>query len=198
MAEPANEFVVLLGQARQGDRAAAQELARKYEPEVRILARVLLGPALRPHLDSMDLVQSVHRSLLVGLRAGRFHISSPDRLIALALTMVRRKVSRQWQHLRRQQRLTDAAAPAADPLELLASLSRPSVDPASLAQYHDAVRQLWDELSASERRLIELRLEGYTTSEAARALSVDARVLRVQLSRLRQRLHDRRLLHDWL
>ena len=65
---------------------------RQYEPEVRIVARVLLGPALRPHLDSIDLVQSVHRSLLVGLRQNKLEIGGLEQLIGLVLTMLRRKV----------------------------------------------------------------------------------------------------------
>src|ERR1700677_2998952 len=104
MPETLDDFGVLLASARAGDQAALVELARKYEPEVRIVAHVLLGPALRPHLDSVDLVQSVHRSLMLGLRNCKFDISSPEKLIALALTMVRRKVARHWRHLRKQQR----------------------------------------------------------------------------------------------
>ena len=49
---------------------------------------MLLGPALRPYLDSLDLVQSVHRSLLLGLRQEKYDISSPDQIIALAVTLV--------------------------------------------------------------------------------------------------------------
>ena len=41
-----------------------EELVAAYEPEVRLVARVRLGTALRPYLDSVDLVQSVHRSVL--------------------------------------------------------------------------------------------------------------------------------------
>src|SRR5688572_12807585 len=102
----ADNFAALLGRARQGDEAALAELAAKYEPEVRIDARVQLGQALRPYLDSMDLVQSVHRSLLVGLRQNKFEFASPENLIGLALTMVRRKVARHWRKLRRQHRLS--------------------------------------------------------------------------------------------
>ena len=67
MAEVSQGFGPLLERTRQGDKEALAEIARTYESEVRIMARVRLGPALRPYLDSMDLVQSVHRSLLIGL-----------------------------------------------------------------------------------------------------------------------------------
>src|SRR5437867_7881602 len=103
--DTANDFAALLARARGGDRQALEQLARQYEPKVRIVARVLLGPALRPYLDSMDLVQSVHRSLMLGLRVKKYDLAGPENLVALAVTLVRRKVARQWRHLQRQQRL---------------------------------------------------------------------------------------------
>ena len=64
----------------------------------RIVAHFLLSRDLRPYLDSLDLVQSVHKSLLLGLRSDKFDISNPEKLVALALTMVRRKAARHWRH----------------------------------------------------------------------------------------------------
>src|SRR5688572_13426990 len=87
--QTARRFPELLARARAGDAEALTELVRTYESEVRVYARVLLGPALRPHLDSLDVVQSVHRSLMFGLRQGKFDLSTPQNLIAFALTMVR-------------------------------------------------------------------------------------------------------------
>src|SRR5262245_61725298 len=99
-----SDFSALLEQARRGDSTAFEELVRRYEPEVRIIARVMLGPAMRPHLDSLDIVQSVHRSLLRNLRNDKFKIDAPGQLIALAVQMARRKVAHQWRKLRRQER----------------------------------------------------------------------------------------------
>jgi RNA polymerase sigma-70 factor (ECF subfamily) len=181
-------YAALLEQARAGDGDALAALARGYEPEVRIVARVLLGQALRPYLDSMDLVQSVHKSLLLGLRRDRFDVSTPERLVALALTIVRRKVARHWRRMRRQQRLSTGTAAAPDLVEILSSLSRPPPDPARAAALHDEVAHLCGQLDETERRLLRLRLEGFSTREAADELGLDADVLRVRLSRLRQRL----------
>ena len=184
-------FAELLARARTGDQMALDEVVRRYEPEVRIVAHFLLSRALRPFLDSLDLVQSVHKSLLLGLRNDKFDISSPEKLVALALTMVRRKAARHWRHLQRQQRLdTDTNLPAA--------LTGSEADPARTAQLQDALRHLWNNLDASERRVVELRLEGHSTAEVARTLGLDADVLRVRLSRLRQRLRATGVLSEWL
>ena len=196
MPETENEFAALLARARLGDAAALEELARRYEPEVRLVAHVQLGPALRPHLDSMDLVQSVHRSLMLGLRAGKFEVGSSDQLVALALTLVRRKVARKWRHLRRQQRLS--SGPGGELARALASLAAPGTEPAEAAQIDDSLRHLCAAMDETERRVIELRLEGHSTAEVARELGLDADVLRVRLSRLRQRLRTCRVPDEWL
>jgi RNA polymerase sigma-70 factor (ECF subfamily) len=198
MSTEPEEFAALLERGRQGDRGALAQLARQYEPKVRLVARVLLGPALRPYLDSVDLVQSVHKSLLLGLRQDKFDISNPENLIALALTLVRRKVARQWRHLRRQQRL-DAGPGEADALaQLLTSLSSPQPDPARAAQFNDQVRQLCTNLDQTERHMLDLRLQGYSTSEIAERLGLNPITLRVRLTRLRQRLQAAGVLDDWL
>ena len=53
-------------------------------------------------------------------------------------------------------------------------------------------------LDDKDRRLVELRLQGFSTAEAARQLGEDADVLRVRLSRLRRRLRDNQVLSEWL
>lgn len=198
MPETAGDFATLLARARGGDRAALEELARTYEPKLRLVARVLLGPALRPYLDSVDLVQSVHKSLLVGLRDQKFAFDTSDDLLALALTMVRRKVARQWRRLQRQQRLCGESGEPADLAYLLTALSRPQDDPAQAAQFNDSIAQLCRNLNDAERRLLELRLEGYTPAECAAALNLSAVAFRVRLTRLRQRLRAAKVLDDWL
>lgn len=191
-------FGDLLARARRGDAAAAAAIAQQYERPLRIVASAQLGRLMRPYLDSLDLVQSVHRSLLVGLRQQKFDISTPDNLIALALTMVRRKIARHWRRLQRQQRLEQGTGTDGNIPHLLAELSSPDSDPARIAQVEDAIAHLWSHLDAGEKKLIQLRLEGYSTAEVARSLGLDANVLRVRLSRLRQRLQGLSVLTEWL
>jgi RNA polymerase sigma factor (sigma-70 family) len=198
MPETGGDFATLLARARGGDRAALDEIARTYEPKLRLVARVLLGPALRPYLDSVDLVQSVHKSLLVGLRDQKFAFDTSDDLLALALTLVRRKVARQWRRLQRQQRLSGETGALADLAYTLTALSRPQDDPAQAAQFNDSVAQLCRNLNEAERRLLELRLEGYTPAECAAELKLSAVAFRVRLTRLRQRLRAAEVLDDWL
>jgi len=192
------QFSALLTRARTGDTEALGELVRTYESEVRIVARVLLGPALRPHLDSLDLIQSVHRSLMAGLRQEKFDISTPENLVALALTMVRRKVARKWRQVQRQVRLSSGPGGADNLVNTLAGLASREVDPANAAEINDAVHRLCADLSEPDRCLMQMRLNGYSTAQAARELGADADIVRVQLSRLRQRLRRAGILSEWL
>lgn len=198
MNQPADDFSELLNRARHGDKQAVERLIERYEPEIRVVARVRLGPALRPYLDSVDLVQSVHRSLMIGLRHNRFNISTPEQLVGLAITMIRRKVASRWRHLRRQQRLSLADDDSRNLPQVLISLTSSSLDPGDDANLRDEVERLFQHLSETERQLIDLRLDGNTTAEAARKLKQDPDVLRVQLSRLRKRLKKIGLFSEWL
>jgi RNA polymerase sigma-70 factor (ECF subfamily) len=198
MVEASEDYASLLALARQGNEEALTRLCRLYEAELRIVAHVQLGPALRPYLDSMDLVQSVHRSLLLGFRENKFDVATPEQLLALALTMVRRKVARHWRQMQRQQRLSGVSAAKTEAPKLLTELSTPGNDPAETTAFRDAVQQLWQHLDTTERGLIELRLQGYSTAEAARSLDLDPDSLRVRLSRLRVRLRATGVMTEWL
>jgi RNA polymerase sigma-70 factor (ECF subfamily) len=198
MEEQAVEFDALLARARAGDQEALTRLAQQYEPRLRIVARVVLGQALRPYLDSMDLVNSVHRSLLLGLREAKFDISDPEKLLALALTMVRRKAARQWRRMRRQRRLEGGGTGGEDLPDLLAALSCPHPDPAQAAQLNDQLRHLCANLDATEQRVLDLRLQGCGTEEIARAVGISHVALRVRLTRLRQRLRAAGVADEWL
>jgi RNA polymerase sigma factor (sigma-70 family) len=196
--EPAADFLNLLERGRNGDQEALTALVGQYEREVRLMARVLLGPALRQHLDSLDLVQSVHRSLLIGLHGGRFQFNSPKDLLALALTVVRRKVARQWRHLQRQKRLESSTSDSRNLPDILVSLSSSADDPARAAQFNDQVRELCRHLSDAEYTILQMRLAGYDTAEIGVHLGLSSVAVRVRMTRLRQRLQETGVLDDWL
>ena len=81
---------------------------------------------------------------------------------------------------------------------ILADLTTPEAGPAELAQYRDQVEQLCRQLDATERHVLALRLDGYTTAEIAQQLGLNHITLRVRLTRLRERLRSSGVLHDWL
>ena len=191
-----NDFHELMRKVRDGDRTAMSQLVERYEPDIRIIARARLGKSLRPYMDSVDIVQSVHRSLLVGLRDDRFEFASPEKLIALAATMVRRKVARHWRKMRRQNRNSGAAMPDSDLPDYVVSVADSIASPAEQVSYREQVTSALNRMEGVDRDLIALRLEGYSTAKAAELLEINPDVARVRLSRLRRRLKDANLLSD--
>jgi len=180
------------------DEEALASLLREYEPEIRRAASVRLGPLLRPHLDSLDLVQSVFITLLKGLRDDKFHIAGPQELVALSAEIIRRKVAQVWKRMKRRTELNGQLTGTHEDAEHVVVGRPDSLDPATEAEVNDGIARMLDEVDEADRKLLELRLQGLTTAEAARALDADPDVLRVRLSRLRRRLTERGLLSDWL
>jgi len=175
----------LLERVRSGDEAALGELLRKYEHRIRLTARYLIRPVLRRYLDSMDVAQSVQFDLMRGLREGHLAPGNPQAFVALAVTIVRRKVAQHWRHIQLERQFNNGSRE-----QNHGSGSRRAApeDPARTVQQHEDIQTLMRFLDPIERRLVELRLQGHTTEDAAEQLNCSANVLRVRLSRLRKRL----------
>ncbi len=152
--------------AAEGDPTAQSALCQAYEDEVRIVARVHLGTQLRPHLDSLDVTQSVHRCVLSGLMAGRFVVDNSRGLIALACLIARRKIAKQWRKHRRQVRLNSTSDHNLE--ELIDNAGAEVTEPPDLdAQSRSelALQQLSlirDSVTPVERLLIDRKLAGKT------------------------------------
>jgi len=199
MVESPQELTSLMTRVRLGDADALEQLLHRYEKEVRLAARVLLGRPLRSLLDSTDLIQSVYGALLTGFREDKFSVTNQQQLIGLAITMVRHKVAHHWRRERRQQPFDRIEAAETEGVAVLRTVpSDSAADPARVAEYNDTVERVCSQLSETERHLVEMRLQGYSTAEVARRLGLNADVLRVRLSRLRRRLRESNLLTEWL
>lgn len=197
--EPADEeFSELLQRATNGDTEAQEAICRQYERQVRIVARVLLGPQLRTHLDSTDLMQSVHHCLLMGIKNERFDIGSPQKLIALACTLARRKVARKWRLHRRQLQHSPPTGDSGYVASMLSSIANPHSGPAEVAQYNDQLLLLCESMNQVERKMLQMRMDGYTNGEVAETLGIHPTAIRVRWTRLKQRLESAGVFADWL
>jgi RNA polymerase sigma factor (sigma-70 family) len=183
---------------RDADEATLAAIVQEYEVEIRRAATMRIGPLLRPHLDSVDLVQSVYITLLKGLRGEKFHIAGPQELVALSAEIIRRKVAQVWKRLKRRTELNTNLTGTREDDEHVIVNRDGEPDPMADAEMRDAIERIMQECDPADKKLLQLRLEGNSTAEAARALDADPDVLRVRLSRLRKRLTERGLLAEWL
>ena len=183
------EIQKTLDRASQGDINAIAELVEKFEPEIRVIARRQLGPALRPYLDSMDIVQSVHRTLFLGLQNEQFQFESPGRLMAFVSMLVRRKTARQWRKHRRQQRESGVEVSDRGVSDFMMAW-RTREEPTDEVAQREQIERVLSHLDPTEKKLVTLRMEGRSTAEAARMLGLDPDATRVRLSRLRDKLQQ--------
>lgn len=172
---PTDDLTTLLTRAQSGDGAALAELLRRYERRVRLAARALLRPHLRHLLDTFDLVQSVHRALLPGLKSGRYSFASDDQLVGLAVTILRNKVRRTARK---------AARPLPEPPPARGE------QPADRLGSQELIEHVRSVLTEIDKRILDLRLKDYSTVEIAAEIGCSPAVLRARLSRLRARLRD--------
>lgn len=197
MSESSETIADLFSRVGEGDEDALAELLRQYEPKIRLTARYLLRPILRRYLDSIDVAQSVQCQLMRGLRCGSLEFSNPETFLALSVTIVRRKVAQHWRHLQQEHRFRFGTDEGHGPSAHLPLALPPARDPAQSVQLRVDLQSLWENLLPVERQLLELRLQGYSTEEAAVQLGCAANVLRVRLSRLRKRLQERGYQAEW-
>jgi len=198
MPEPRDQTPEFWRRLHAADEHALAALVREYEVEIRRAATVRLGPLLRPHLDSVDLVQSVYITLLKGLQAKKFHIDGPNELVALSAEIIRRKVAQVWKRIKRRNELNTKLTGTREDEEHVVVNRMGELDPTTEAELRDGVERIMRECDEADRKLLQLRLEGFSTAEAARALEADPDVLRVRLSRLRKKLTERGLMAEWL
>jgi len=187
---PDDDFTNLLARVRGGDDLAAAELVRRYERAVLRSVRSRLGKHLRGAMDSMDVMQSVHRSLLTGLKNERFQFASPQQLIGLAVVMVQRKVARHWRKLKR---FPAAGATQADASRATAldDIAGDDVAPGETASANELLEQFLAALDNFDRELVRLKLAGHSSAESAAVLGRDPAFVRMRWSRLRQLLRAR-------
>jgi DNA-directed RNA polymerase specialized sigma24 family protein len=176
------ELADLITLARQGDREALASLHMALEDKLRKAARRRLGRVLRRYVDSMDIVQSAQKSLLICLRDGKYHIPDEEKLTALAMRILQRKVARKWRKVRQDLKLQDLLAH-----EQNAGTESPDgvVQPVENA---DMVHRLMEYMNQTEKALVELRLEGHTIASAAKLRGITPAYARVIIGRMKIRL----------
>ncbi|MBI3463431.1 MAG: RNA polymerase subunit sigma-24 [Planctomycetes bacterium] len=192
---PDDEFAALVARVRQGDESAAGELVQRYERAVLRCVRGRLGSNLRRAMDSMDVVQSVHRSLLIGLRRDRYQLTSPQQLIGLAAIMVQRKIARHWRKIKRMP-VAGMEVPSESGATACDTIPSDAPAPSEMAVAGDLLEQFLLQLDEFDRQLVHLKLEGHSSVETAQVLGRDAAFVRMRWSRLRKLLRERGLAEE--
>jgi RNA polymerase sigma-70 factor (ECF subfamily) len=184
--------VHLVARWQEGDAQAADELYQRYAEQLIALTYRRLPGKLALRVDPEDVVQSVYRSFFAAAREGRFVLQQSGDLWRLLLTITIRKVqNRLKHHLADKRDLTRESSADGSvhgiALEVLAR--EPSPDEAvALA---DLMEQTLEPFTATQRRVIELRLQGYPLEEIAADVGTCRRTVCRVLERFKEHLSSR-------
>jgi RNA polymerase sigma factor (sigma-70 family) len=175
-------FPDLVARVRAGDQAAAEELVRRYEPEIRRAVRVrLTDPNLRRAVDSADICQSVLGTFFVRLAAGQFEFEDSTQLVKLLARMVRNKViDHANKPANRRTRSADDG--------VLEDAAERRETPSQLATGAELLAEANRLMTAEEKTLADARADGRSWQEIAAAAGTTADAARKKLERALDRV----------
>jgi RNA polymerase sigma-70 factor (ECF subfamily) len=179
-------FDELIRRVRAGDQDAATVLVKRYEPAIRRAVRFRLADArLGTLLDSMDICQSVMASFFIRAASGQYDLESPGQLCKLLTAMARNKLNSQARRHHAQRRDNRrVAAGVQDEDQFVAAGESPSMVVAA----RDLLQEVHRRLSPDDRRLLEMRNQGFDWPAIASEIGGGAGTLRRRLSRALDRI----------
>ncbi len=180
-----SSFRELMRRVQGGSEDAAWEVFDRYGGFIRRAVRRILKPQLRSKFDSIDFVQCVWLSFFrVRERADRFE--RPQHLIKFLAGMARNKVQ-----LEARKRMTTEKHDIGREVPFGDSLGEdgPRIAASQLEPVDAAIaREQWEQMLQDQpphyRRIIELKLQGYTCAEIGKILALDAQTIRRFLKKL--------------
>lgn len=184
---PNDTFAALMARLRAGEDAAAREVFDKFAARLIGLARGQFNQLLSRKVDPEDVVQSAYKSFFVRHRAGKLEVGDWEGLWHLLTLITLRKCADRAEYHKARRRDASREAGADRPDAWLAALDRePSPEEAVILA--ETVENLFRDVSAHERPVLELSLQGYSVPEICERLGRAERTVRRLRERVRKRL----------
>jgi RNA polymerase sigma-70 factor (ECF subfamily) len=184
----------LVARWQQGDQAAATQLFQRYAGRLVALARTQLSAKLANRVDPEDVVQSVYRSFFADSREGRYAVERGGDLWQLLVTMTLHKLTNQAKRLGTQKRAVSREQQYGSEDSLFglgAPMARPP-SPGEAVALADLLEQVLRDLGPPQRRIVELRLQGYNLDEIADAIPCSLSSVRRVLEGIKKHLEQER------
>jgi len=188
------DSVQLLARWGDGDESAARELFETHAARLIGLVRRHLSEKLAHRFDAEDVVQSAFRSFFVGTREGRYLLQHSGDLWKLLVAISLHKLQHQVARHRAARRDVDREeAGGIDSRwfdHFQDRLQSPPLTEDALAVAEE-IETILTQLTPTEQRMFELRLEGYTLDEIAADTGRSQRTARRVMERIRAGLTRR-------
>lgn len=175
--------------------AAGREVFGRFAQRLIALARMNLDARLRNKVDPEDVVQSVYKSFFLRYSDLPLEEDENGGLWALLTLITLRKCADRARYYGAERRNVTRETPAAaseTPEPWREAMGREPT-PEQAAMLTETVEQMLVELDASERPLLELSLQGYSTQEISEQLGRAERSVRRFRERVRKQLERMRL-----
>jgi len=181
--------VRLLALWRAGDQQAATELFHRYAERLIALAQRRLSARLAARVDADDIIQSAYSSFFIGARDGRFVLQRSGDLWRLLVRITLNKLKHQVEHHTAEKRTISAEQPCAgedSPLGLPSQLLVREPTPADAVVLAETLEEVLSRLEPARRRMVELRLQGYSLAE----IEAETHRSRATIRRVLQRVQE--------
>jgi RNA polymerase sigma-70 factor (ECF subfamily) len=176
----------LIRRVRAGDQDAATDLVKRYEPAIRRAVRFRLADArLGALLDSIDICQSVLGSFFIRAVAGQYKLETSEQVLKLLTTMARNKLISQARKQNAQRR--DKRRITSGDYDESRFVDK-SPSPSKQFAVRDLVQEIQRRLSRDERRILEMKNQGYDWAAIASEIGGSAEASRRRLSRALDRV----------
>ena len=173
----------LLRRFEDGHHDAATELYLRYANRLAALARSQTGEALSSRFDPEDVVQSVFRTFFRRASEGLYQVPAGDELWQLLLVLALNKVRALGAFHRARKR--DVTKTTNDKVldEVLNG-----ADDIAVSTLRMVVAEQLNEVSDIQRKMVELRIEGFEIGEIASRTNRSRRTVERVLQRFREML----------
>jgi RNA polymerase sigma-70 factor (ECF subfamily) len=175
----------LVARLRVRDEDLAEALFVQYAEQLARLAERQLSAKVTRRIDGDDVVQSVFRTFFVRVERGEFQIDSSDQLWKLLVQITLRKAAEQAR--KHTAAMRDGRRDADGSAIMSALVSRPP-ELAEALLLNEEIDRAIGNLPVNQRphyrRLLELKLAGFTNDEIAEHLAVVRRTVERMLVRL--------------
>jgi RNA polymerase sigma-70 factor (ECF subfamily) len=183
--EPAHDRS-LVDLCRKGDNQAAKLLFDRYVEKLHALARRRISQRMSSRVDPEDVVQSVFRTFFVRLKQGQFKLDEQEDLGRLLVSITVHKTLRQIAFHKADKRNPGAELAQGDEgQDRLIDLLDREPTPEATAMFLDQMEHFFSQLKPTEREILELRMQDYSTEEIAEKLGTYDRKVRRTLERIR-------------
>jgi RNA polymerase sigma factor (sigma-70 family) len=179
-----------LQEAQEGNSSAWETVFRECYPKVRRVVRRKLNRSMRSLYDSTDFASDVMKSLAANLN--QLHFPSIDSLIAFLAQVAEQKVIDEHRRRHTLKRDVTRERPMFAGDADFGPIQVPSGDPTAsqVAQAHEIRERLINRGNETERIIIALRQEGYSTADIAEKTGWNIRKVQRFLKDLHDSLHD--------